>query len=192
MLWGTKSIGDFQNQATPGAYHCALGMNEPDFPGQSNIAPSDAVGMWWSYMEPLHNDGYLLVSPACTNGASGKTWMETFMNDCGGCHVDAIALHYYGTESSDFISYVTDFHNTWGKPIWVTEVACENFGGGAQCSQSQTQAFLDEITGWMDSTSWVHQYFWFGVLHDMSGVNTDNQLIQDNGQPNNLGWDYLT
>jgi len=192
QLWGYKSVDQFQSLVKPGYADCALGPNEPNFPGQANIAPGDAVTLWRDNMDPLHNDGYFLVSPACTNGQDGKDWMVQFMQQCTGCHIDAVSLHYYGTDPNDFISWVTDFHTTWGKPIWVTEVACQNFGSGPQCSASQTKDFLDKITGWMDSQSWVQQYFWFGVLHDMSGVNTDNQLIQDNGQPNSLGWDYLT
>jgi len=39
--------------------------------------------------------------------------------------VDAIALHWYGTDPQAFISYVQDFHNTFNKNIWVTEFACQ-------------------------------------------------------------------
>lgn len=43
-------------------------------------------------------------------------------------------LHWYDVKAEDFQKYVLDFATTFGKPIWVTEYACQNFNGGAQCS----------------------------------------------------------
>jgi hypothetical protein len=31
-----------------------------------------------------------------------------------------------------------------------------------------------------------------GVMHDMVGVNPNNQLMASNGQPTDLGYDYLS
>jgi O-glycosyl hydrolase len=39
--------------------------------------------------------------------------------------IDAIALHWYGTDPQAFIAYVQDFHNTFGKNLWITEFACQ-------------------------------------------------------------------
>lgn len=76
--------------------------------------------------------------------------------------VDAIALHWYGTDAKDFIAYVTDMHNTFNKPIWVTEFACQNFAGGAQCSWDQVFDFMRTVTSFMDGASFVQEYFAFG------------------------------
>lgn len=51
------------------------------------MSPQDAAGLWKQYLEPLHDNGYTLISPACTNAPSGKTWMQDFFKACDGCHV---------------------------------------------------------------------------------------------------------
>lgn len=46
-------------------------------------------------MEPFHGKAKL-VSPAVTNGG-GVQWLQQFFGNCTGCHIDAIALHWYDT-----------------------------------------------------------------------------------------------
>ncbi|KAF8914104.1 hypothetical protein CPB84DRAFT_1627798, partial [Gymnopilus junonius] len=192
MLWGTKQIGDFTNLVKPGYARWALGFNEPDISGQSNLDPGYAASLWQQYLEPLKSHGYTLVSPAVTSGPGGKTWLQNFLGACQGCNVDEIAIHWYGTDPQAFISYVQGFHTTFGKNIWVTEFACQSFVSSVpQCSKEQVQNFMDTVTGWMDSTPYVSKYFAFGVMTNMQGVNTLNQLMGTDGQPTPLGWDYL-
>ena len=38
---------------------------------------------------------------------------------------DGVAVHWYDVRSQDFIAYITDWHDTFGRPIWVTEFACQ-------------------------------------------------------------------
>ncbi|CAA7259519.1 unnamed protein product [Cyclocybe aegerita] len=192
MLWGPKQISDFTRLVKPGYAHTVLGFNEPDHNGQANLDPGYAASLWKQYIQPLKNQGYSLISPAVTSAPAGKTWMRNFFNACTGCTFDAVAVHWYGTKADEFIAYVTDYHNTFGRDIWVTEFACQNFAGGAQCNAGQVVEFMNTVTGWMDNTSWVKKYFAFGVMHDMVGVNTLNQLMAPNGQPTELGWNYLT
>jgi len=191
MLWGDKSIDEFARIVTPGYARVAIGFNEPNEPSQSNMSPGHAIELWWAYMEPLVASGYRLISPACTNGDSGKNWMNAFMAGCSNCHIDAVATHYYGTNSHDFITHIEDIHNSFGRNVWVTEYACHNFGGGAQCSRDEVFTFLRETTGYMDGQGWVEQYFWFGVLYNMANVNYENQLIDGGGYPNDLGRTYF-
>ncbi|TFY69444.1 hypothetical protein EVG20_g3148, partial [Dentipellis fragilis] len=66
-----------------------------------------------------------------------------------------------------------------------------NFNGGAQASASEIQTFMTQVTAWMDSTPWIGAYFYFGIMHDMQGVNTANQLMASNGQPTELGKLYI-
>jgi hypothetical protein len=70
---------------------------------------------------------------------------------------------------------------------------------------------MNTVTAWMDSTWYVEAYFAFGklpailwiwtwlnfstpqgVTHNMVGVNPLDQLMASNGQPTELGWNYLT
>ncbi|KIK08407.1 glycoside hydrolase family 128 protein [Laccaria amethystina LaAM-08-1] len=191
MLWGPKQIGDFTQLVKPGYAKTVLGFNEPNQSGQSNLDPGYAAQLWQQYIQPLKNQGYALVTPACTNAPSGKQWYQSFFSACTGCTFDIIAVHYYGTSPQDFINYITDIHNTFNLDVFVTEFACQNFGGGAQCSDSDVTNFMDTVTGFMDSTSWVKKYFAFGLQHDMVGVNPANQLLASNGYPTALGKDYI-
>ena len=77
-------------------------------------------------MQPLKAQGIRLGSPAPSSALSGKTWLQDFLTACGGtCIVDFIALHWYGINSTQFIIYLQDFHDTFQRPIWVTEWACQ-------------------------------------------------------------------
>jgi mono/diheme cytochrome c family protein len=192
MLWGWKQLGDFKNIVGPGFARRALGPNEPDHGEQSAMSPQSAVDLWWQAMEPLKQHGYELISPATTSAPDGKVWLQQFVAACGGCHIDSIAVHWYGTDPQAFIAYLEDHHNTFGRNIYVTEWACQNFGGGPQCDQGQVENFMNTVTAYMDNTPWVTAYFAFGVMHDMVGVNPLNQLMAPNGGPTALGWNYLT
>ncbi|KAF5364146.1 hypothetical protein D9756_000555 [Leucocoprinus leucothites] len=193
MLWGSKQIGDFTKLVKPGYANCAMGPNEPNQSGQSDMSPADGANLWWKYLNPLKDQGYFLVSPACTNAPSGKTWIKDFLDHCNGCHIDALALHWYGTDAQQFIDYVSDFYNTFKKPIWVTEFACQNFSGDGkgQCSYDEVFAFMRKVTSWMDSTWYVQEYFAFGAMHDMYNVNPANQLLSSSGKPTDLGRLYI-
>jgi O-glycosyl hydrolase len=153
--------------------------------------PSSAVSLWQQYLKPLKNQGYMLISPACTNGPSGMTWMKSFLDECTDCQIDRVGLHFYGTEPQDFINYVTEVYNAFKIPVWVTEFACQNFGGGEQCTAEQVQNFLQTVTEWMDKTTYVDAYFAFGVLDNMSNVNPLDKLMDNGGGPNSLGKLYL-
>lgn len=101
-------------------------------------------------------------------------------------------------------------HTTFNKPIWVTEFACQNFSGGAQCTWDQVFDFMRKVTAFMDGASFVQEYFAFGeclciwyvfflsfsrnpvgAMHDMFNVNPDNQLLGGDGKPTDLGRLYI-
>jgi len=192
MCWGTKQVDQFKSLVKPGYAKWALGFNEPDHDGQAALDPGYAATLWKQVLDPLKDQGYTLISPAVTSGSSGIPWLKSFFGSCSSCKIDILAVHWYGTDPQAFISYLQNMHTTFNKPIWVTEFACQNFSGGAQCSADQVSNFMNTVTSFMDNTSWVQHYFAFGVQHDMVGVNTLNQLMNSNGQPTSLGWDYLT
>lgn len=70
---------------------------------------------------------------------------------------------------------------------------------------------MGTVTAYMDAADWVPYYFAFGVcfppslssglmfyfnatgiMHDMQGVNTANQLMASSGQPTDLGYQYIS
>jgi len=199
MLWGKKNLGNCGNRCWSdvhkgGNYDTVMGFNEPNQDGQSDISWQEAVSLWQQHIEPLATGSGAMrtVSPAVTSAPSGLVWMKNFVNNCDGCHIDVIALHWYSTDPDDFISYVKSFHDAFGKPIWVTEFACQNMNGGPQCSQSDANNFMRKVTSWMDSTYYVERYFAFGLSNDgMSGVSYVNELMDGGGNPTYQGKLFL-
>jgi len=192
MCWGWKQVDDFQKTAVEGYAKYAMGPNEPNQDGQSDMSPDSGAELWNTYLKPLRSKGYTLVSPAVTSAPNGKTWMKDFFDKIGGTDgVDIVALHWYDVGANKFIDYVSDFYTTFKKPIWVTEFACQNFNGGAQCTMDEVWTFMGSVTKWMDDTWYIYAYFAFGVMHDMQGVNDDNQLMSGSGKPTDLGYMYI-
>ncbi|KAJ8518600.1 hypothetical protein ONZ45_g4354 [Pleurotus djamor] len=192
MLWGPSHVDEFarsidrtirNNRVTS-----VLGMNEPQQAGQANISPEDGTALWLAHLEPLYARGIRLGSPAPSSAPSGKTWITSFLEVCAGrCTVDFIVLHWYGINATQFINYVIDFHETFQRPIWVTEWACHNFVDlNVQCSSDDVAAFLHETQSFMDNATFVERYAWFGAMRDMQDVNQANSLMDRNGRINAL------
>ncbi|KAJ7217728.1 glycosyl hydrolase catalytic core-domain-containing protein [Mycena pura] len=199
MLWGAKDVAQWTDssdginatiaQRKPTA---VLGMNEPQETGQSNLTPQEGADMWKTYIEPLHAQGLRLGSPAPSSAPSGKTWLQDFLTACdGGCTVDFIALHYYDVNATAFAAYLTDFHDTFQRPLWVTEWACQNFNNGPQCSAADVAEFLNQTQAFMDAQDWVERYAWYGVLRNLGGVNTADAMLTGDGKITDLGEQYI-
>jgi len=118
--------------------------------------------MWKEYLDPLADQGYTLMSPACTNGPSGIAWYKSFFAGCTGCRIHAMAVHYYGTDATQMINYLIELHNTFNRPIWVTEFACQDFSYRTKCPSAYE--FLSTVKKFMDNTDWVEAYFAFGTI----------------------------
>jgi hypothetical protein len=146
------------------------------------------MDLWNQYIAPLAGQGYsILGSPATTSAPDGLTWMQTFL---GGLSVqpNVICVHWYDVGFEKFQQYVTEYWQGTGyRTIWVTEFACQNFNGGAQCSQGEIWGFVQQATQWMDSTDWIGAYAPFGFMRDMVNVNYDNRLMNEDGSPTDLG-----
>ncbi|KAF7321910.1 Glyco-hydro-cc domain-containing protein [Mycena kentingensis (nom. inval.)] len=199
MFWGERDIADWTDaenginatiaQRKPTAI---LGMNEPQEKGQSNLTPQQGADLWKTYLEPLRAQGIRLGSPAPSSAPSGKVWIQDFLAACaGGCTVDFIALHWYDVNATKFINYLNDFHDTFQKPIWVTEWSCQNFNKGAQCTAPDVSLLLNETQSFMDAQPWVERYSWFGALRDLQGVNTLDAMLTPEGHITDLGKQYI-
>jgi hypothetical protein len=64
-------------------------------------------------------------------------------------------------------------HDTFQKPIWVTEWACHDFSTEfvRTCSAEDVKIYLNTTQSWMDSLDWIERYAWFGAMKDMRNVN---------------------
>ncbi|KAI5120512.1 hypothetical protein M0805_000097 [Coniferiporia weirii] len=194
MLWGDASdkLSAFKSTVTAGYAHIALGFNEVNEAGQANMDVGTAVSIWKQYLEPLVDEGYTLLAPVTSSNPDGLTWVQQFFQQCTGCHISGIPLHYYGTSASEMQTYIELWSSTFNLPIWVTEFACENYdtaneNNGQQCSESQVWSFYTDIINYMEGNSNVVAYFPFGFMTDMQGVNTLDQLMNGDGTPSALG-----
>jgi len=192
MLWSTAQdkVDRFLSFAKPGYASHVFGFNEVNEPTQAYTSVGDAVSAWYKYIRPLANQGYTLGSPSTTSAPDGYTWMTDFFNQCGGdCHVDEVAIHWYDVKFEDFKTYI----NKWagfGKPIRITEFACQNFNGGAQPSMDQIWQFTDQAITFLEGDGQVLSYAPFGFMDDMYNVNTADRLFTSTGL-SDLGWKYI-
>ncbi|RAO68623.1 uncharacterized protein BHQ10_004635 [Talaromyces amestolkiae] len=161
MLWSVPSGADpdFENAAA--AAKNVLGYNEPDLGSQANTIPSVAAAGYQTYMQPLAGKTRI-GAPAVTNAGNGVLaymglgWLEYFFDDCQGCHVDFIPLHWYANDTAaNFEAYLTQAYDRFQKPIWVTEFQLQD-------SDANQVAFLQEVLPWMDQQSWIERYAYFG------------------------------
>jgi hypothetical protein len=113
------------------------------------------------------------------------------MKSCNDCQFDYVAVHWYDVTFEAFQTYLELWHNTFNLPIMVTEFADQNFNGGAQATSDEVWAFWSQAIKYMEAQPWIISYFGFGVMHDMQGVNTLNQLMGSNNYPNALGENYI-
>lgn len=191
MLWGSSKAGKFKRHVTdnPESHtnsgKCVMAMNEVNQQGQAKMSEGTACSLMREYILPLKDHDYYVVSPVTTNAPSGKKWMQNFRESCSDVwdNINAVAVHFYGTNTTEFKDYVVDWHQTFNKPVWVTEYACQNFNGGDQCSDSKVFNFHMEMSVWFDEQDFVEAYAPFGVMQNMQDVNTANQLVE-NGNPN--------
>lgn len=84
----------------------------------------------------------------------------------GQCIYDFVPIHFYGTDASDMIAYIKEFHDTYKKPIWVTEFACLEFGGSnKRCNKVKAEAFMKTVIDYMKTAeSGVERWNWFGAF----------------------------
>ncbi|KAF8520104.1 hypothetical protein JB92DRAFT_1926486 [Gautieria morchelliformis] len=193
MLWGWNQVGQWQSDVMNTNPSCVMGPNEPEIAGESNMDAGSGVSIWNQYIRPMKAKGATLISPATTSDPNGKIWMQDFFQICGGnkCDVDILACHWYDISGDALIAYLNDLHDTFGLPMWLTEFACQNFNGGAQCSSGDVWGFQAQVTAFMESADYMLMFMPFGAMQDMQGVNTLNQLMNPDGSPNALAKAYL-
>lgn len=171
-----------------------LGMNEPDHAGQAAMSAAAAAAIYKSTLTPLRKSGKIsyLGSPATTNGGAGLPWLTEFMSLCSDCEIDFISQHWYGPTLTLLQSQLTAIHTQFGKPVWLTEFACTNWNAATNPSQSEVSAFMSSALAWMESTSWIEKYAWFGalIITDAS-LGSANQLVTSSGLTA-LGKQYMS
>jgi hypothetical protein len=146
-----------------------LSFNEPDQTGVGvyNMDVATAVDTHRKLIQPLANEGLRIGSPAVTNGDEpnkGINWLKSFMSGCSDCQIDFVVAHYYAWDKpQDFKDYLNKFHDTFNKPVWVTE-----FG----VTEGNADKFLQDVLPWLDAQPWVERY-----AYHMAAPSDGNQYL---------------
>ncbi|MEU4558029.1 sigma-70 family RNA polymerase sigma factor [Actinoplanes sp. NPDC023936] len=194
MIWGPANVTTATlKQAAAEGGDWLLGFNEPDLAEQSNMTVEAALDTW----PKLEATGMNLVSPAVAfGGDTAGGWLDRFMTGASerGLRVDAIALHWYGSDFSkaavnQFLGYVDAVHERYRKPIWITEFGLINFGASPRYpSDAQKVTFIKGATAGLEKRRFVARYAWFGL--PAVGDSVDFGLYEDGTTPTEAGKAY--
>ncbi|KAL8930793.1 MAG: hypothetical protein Q9208_000334 [Pyrenodesmia sp. 3 TL-2023] len=180
MLWDTLTSFHAHRWAENAAAAIAAGskhllaFNEPDLPAQANMDVPTSVKGWREHMEPFHakhNGDVKLGSPSVCNGPDanqGLQYLASFLEQCAGCHVDFLAIHWYGLATEAGVQNLKDHIGkatamAGGRPVWLTEFAPTG-------SDEEHARFLESVLPWLDDKSnGVERYAYFKVESMVSG-----------------------
>ena len=128
-LWGNGGTGgqdeqrlqDFLSMSWNPQY--VQGFYEPDCspPMSSAIDPQTAAGQWNNWVVPWRAKGALLVSPGMCKQFN-EDWLTPFLN-AGATEWDITSIHINKIDVAGAQQDIDYYWNTYGKPIWVTEVS---------------------------------------------------------------------
>jgi hypothetical protein len=196
MVWGTGSLND----TLPSDAKFVLGFNEPNFKAQSNLTAQQAANDWPTI--EAHAMGNPIVSPGvnfcgsasnpsgCTDPAvtDPYTYLKDFLADCAGCEVDHIAVHWYNCDLPSLQAYIEGNGGglqgflQFNKPIWVTELACDNSHPVAE-----QKAYMQAAIPYLEGNPNVFRYSWF------SSSAISNAVLQNgDGSLTELGQTYVS
>ncbi|KAL7416845.1 hypothetical protein BDY24DRAFT_325721, partial [Mrakia frigida] len=166
QLWGPGQSDDFVSAAEGGWSSTTLtplkeilAFNEPNLAGQALMTPQEGAALWIRDLEPLRAKGYRLGAPATTNAPDGAVWMKDFLTACNGsCTPDFYPLHWYSTSAQGFEDYVTQWHDTFLAPVWITEFAFHDFNGGSQLNAEEISTALAQCQAFLQAADFVERY----------------------------------
>jgi hypothetical protein len=197
MIWGGGSL----SQTIPSGSKYLLGFNEPDLAKQSNLTEQEAAKDWPSLEAKASPLGIPLVSPAVSycspvDGGAAQcteptvtdpyTYLKNFLADCHGCKVDYIAVHWYNCDLPSLRGYIDGDGNfpgfvQFGKPIWLTEFACNS-----SATVAQQKAYMQEAIPYLESNPNVMRYAWFSANDIPNAL-----LMNSDGSLTDLGQTYV-
>jgi hypothetical protein len=191
MIWGGGSL----DQGIPAGSRYLLGFNEPNFKSQADLTVAQAVADWPAVQSRARAAGIPTVSPGvnfCGSVADASqctdptitdpyTYLRDFFAACAGCEVDYVAVHAYVCDLPSLQAYIegsteaggSDGFLQFGKPLWVTELACD-----ATHSVADQKAFMQAAVPYLESNPNVVRYAWFSAMPIPNAVltNTDGSL----------------
>jgi hypothetical protein len=166
-----------------------IGYNEPWNTVFGAISPAAALD-GYAALQSLPNR---LSAPSISiTTPPSEDWLTTFMAGVAsrGYRIDVINLHYYAVDPSMvlFKAYIDRLHNTYGKPIIVTEWALADWSqpNGTTATFAQQADFAEAGCAMMDGLDYVEAHAWFGQTEGGGGYLNSGVMNQD-GSPTVVG-----
>lgn len=156
-----------------------LGFNEPNFTNQANMTPAQAAEKWPEVQALAKELNLKIVGPALNYSPNAPyqdplKWMDEFVALVGIDAFDYTAVHSYGGFGVTQ-TLATNFHNKYGKPVWITEFCYWPGESGSTYVSPEAQiACMISSLEWMEKTEWVHRYAWFKAIGQSNASNNPN------------------
>ncbi|KAI9658645.1 MAG: hypothetical protein M1821_002205 [Bathelium mastoideum] len=172
-------------------------FNEPDNAGQANMAVSQCVSEFNTWIKPYFGS-MEIVAPSVTNSQSqnqGLDYLDQFLSGCDGCQIDAINLHWYDSyeNAQGLIDYVgnasqqmynnhpnfagankdTKTFTTYVTEFGFTDGINHNDGQYHPASDEQQAQALKTVLPYFDSQDFVKRYSYF-MVYDGLMVSGDS------------------
>ncbi len=184
MLWGTGRNFKRGLEAVRGA-KVLLGFNEPDLVKQSSIPVDEALAVWPDLSGAVERIG----SPAPAHALA--PWMREFMRkvDADQLKVDFVAVHWYsGPKAERFLRFLERVHETYHRPIWITEFAVAQRKQHPQgIDPALVQSFMRQVIPALDALPYVERYAWFGLSCKSKPHLAGSRLFDESGKLTDLG-----
>ncbi|MDE6311868.1 MAG: hypothetical protein K2L96_08665 [Muribaculaceae bacterium] len=154
-----------------------LGFNEPNFHDQANMTPQQAADAWPAVQALAAELGLKLVAPVVNFSPNAPyhhptSWMDEFVALVGTDAFDCVALHCYG--GPEVLKQIcTEFHNRYGKEVWMTEFSLIYDGLTSNTPAAQISAMMQSVE-WMEKTEWMGRYGWFKATGDYDNPKSYN------------------
>ncbi|KYR01393.1 phosphoribosylglycinamide formyltransferase [Tieghemostelium lacteum] len=174
MIRVESDMGKVNN--LPSGSDWLMGFNEPNYSGQAEMSPERAAQLW----PQLQATGRKLVGPGvadCGPTPGGGClydsvqWYKDFLGNCTGCRVDAVSLHLYYCSATDMMNKITKLYEATGKPVWLTEFACDN---PQPQNQDTVVTFATSLLKQLEGSLMVQRYSWF--IHWCKGCSASGLL----------------
>jgi len=194
MFWDHRAIPSeplsIELQETLQNAEYLLTFNEPEREDQANIPASYAAELWPRILS-IANEYNLQVVAPCGTIDYGFQWYQDWINSCISmygepCEYDFTCLHAYyqplpcdGIPGwacvSDVMGKINNWKNTFGKPTWVTEFACNPWEG--DCDAQKQYDLMEQIVPMFEASDAVYRYAWFEAYGDSFGEANTNEIV---------------
>ncbi|CAK9026693.1 unnamed protein product [Durusdinium trenchii] len=167
MIWGFATCCLGQASGLPSSSSALLGFNEPNFPNQ-RLGTLQAAEHWKDVEQLAADYGIsTIVSPSMNYHWSMDPidWLQQFFAHCEGCKVDAIGIHVFTCYAAG-LKYHLDRYRIFGKPMWITEIACSDPASPERLSAEGQMAYMREAIPLLEADEDVAKYAWFSYFKD--------------------------